>query len=433
MQKRHSPRYFKAMKPASRLDERFERAVLDNGVRLLVEPISHVKSVSVGFWIVAGARNENRRSNGISHLTEHCVFKGTGSRSAYQLVKSLESVGGSINAFTSREVTCYYAHVLDEHLEIAVDVLSDLVSDPKFREKDLEKEKNVILDEIRDSDDTPDELIYDAFWQDLFPGHPVGFNILGSSDNLNRFRRDDLVDYHAQYYVPSNIVVAVSGNVDTERVRNAVSKYLSGNADSSGRLPPRPKKVSAKRSREAYHVVEKPNLNQTHVFMGYRGLSYNDPDKFDLLGLNLLYGGGMSSRLFRNIRERYGITYSIYSFTDFLFDTGAFGVYAATDKRNHKKAINLIRQELEKLGQKKIGKTELKMVKAQLKAGLLYGLESTSNRMIRTAKNEIYLKRAVSTEEVINRIEGITAENILSLTNRFLEEEQEQVTILMSA
>jgi len=407
--------------------------MLDNGLRVLVETIPHVRSVSVGFWIKVGSRNENRRTNGISHLIEHCVFKGTKNRTGYQIVKGLESVGGTINAFTSRELTCYYAHILDEHFEVAVDTLSDIVLNATFKDREVRKEKHVILDEIRDSEDTPDEIIYDHFLRDLFPSHPIGYTILGNAGNVKSFDAKDLRNHYDRFYVPNNMVISVSGNVKADRALKIVESKFGNRKRNGGRKPPGPKPFNPEPLPNPYHVVNKPDLKQTHVFIGFRGMRYDDIDRFGLLGLNHLLGGGMSSRLFRNIREKYGYTYSIYSFTELLRDTGVFGVYAATDKQTHEKVISLIRKDFLKLCEKKIRKTELKMIKSQLKASLLYGLESTSTRMIRAAKSEIYLKKILGADEIIEEIEKITAEKIHELANRFLRVGKEQTSILMSA
>jgi predicted Zn-dependent peptidase len=352
------------------------------------------------------------------------MFKGTSSRTAVDIAQSLESVGGHLNAFTGKEQTCYYAHILDEHLEIAVDVISDIVSDSIFEPIEMTKEKSVILEELRTIDETPEELIFDLFWRDVFDD-PLGLSIIGNEKTINQIGRDDLLKYLAKNYTSNRIIIAASGNVEHETlvrlVRDRFSKITPHAA--TGHLFQSNIKKATKR------IIEDGSL-QSHICIGTPALPYRHREKFSLLVLNTLLGGGMSSRLFQNIREKHALAYSIYSFLDFLFDTGLLGVYIGTDLQNIEPALELINHELHHLSTLAVDKDELERTKSQLKGNIMLGLENTSSRMSRLAKMEIYLEDYYTLDSTLAEIEKVTSEDILAIAAKLLHQDNIFTTIL---
>jgi len=404
-------------------DSSYNKTVLDSGIRVISEKIPHVRSVSIGAWIIAGSRYENAHINGISHFIEHMMFKGTSSRNAAEIAQSLESVGGHLNAFTGKEQTCYFAHILDEHIEIAVDVISDILSDSIFEPAEMSKEKNVILEELRAIEETPEEMIFDLFWRDVFDD-PLGLSIIGSEKTINRIAREHVFDYIARNYTSNRIVIAASGNVEHENLVNLVhSRFTQIPQAGTNGLTPSNIKTKTK------NIIENGTL-QSHICIGTPALPYKHREKFALLVLNTLLGGGMSSRLFQNIREKHALAYSIYSFLDFLFDTGLVGVYIGTDLQNIDPALELINQELKKLRTQSVGREELDRTKSQLKGNIMLGLENTSSRMSRLAKMEIYLEDYYTLDSTLAEIEKVTSDDILAIATKLLNEDSIFTTIL---
>ncbi|MCP4726644.1 MAG: insulinase family protein [bacterium] len=393
------------------------KTILPGGLRVVSEYMPHVKSVAVGVWINTGSREEDPEINGISHFLEHLAFKGTQKRNTLQIAESLEAVGGILNAFTGKEYTCFYAHALDEHLELAVDVLADLICNPLNRKEDIDKEKLIILEEITSLDDIPDEKALEYFSKNVFNGHPLSLSILGTKDSVNTINHNNIQDYIKDNYTSDRVVVAVAGNVEHERLLEYVSKYFE--------LPAGRDFVI-----EADHSTGKPckdihnmSINQAHICIGNRALSYSSKNKYALLVMHSLLGGGMSSRLFQKLREDYGVAYSVFSFIDFYSDTGLFGVYCGVEKKNIDKSLNLINQEFESVFSEDIPDKELERLKSQLKGNLMLGLESTQSRMNRLAKMEIYLKKYVELKNVIADINSIKQDDIRKLASDILEGE----------
>jgi predicted Zn-dependent peptidase len=388
----------------------YAKTVLTNGIRVISEELPFVKSVSIGIWIDTGSRNESAENNGISHFIEHMVFKGTDRRSVKKIANSLESVGGYLNAFTGKEHTCYYARVLDEYVENAVDVLSDLVQHATFPEKEIEKERLVVLEEIKNVEDDPDDQIQDYFEAMLFPRSALGYPVLGTRETVSSFSRAQLNEYRAQYYNGANIVVAAAGNVTHARLVELVEKYFS----LSGEGAPRPhlkKKFQAKLQRKEYL---KP-LQQAHLTSGTIAFPVHSPHRYPSMVLNTLLGDGMSSRLFQNIREKYGFAYTVYSFLTLMEDTGIFGVYAATDVKHIQKTLDLMNRELIALTKKPLSKTELQRSKAQLKGNILLGLESTSHRMMRLGSGELYFNEFISLESIVKSIDAVSEGDVMDV------------------
>ena len=405
-------------------DAGYHKTILNNGIRIVSEKIPAVRSISIGVWLTVGSRDETAANNGISHFIEHMVFKGTSNRSAADIAQSLESVGGHLNAFTGKEQTCYFAHILDEDLPIAVDVISDFLINSLFLDDEMEKEKRVILEELNNIEETPEELIHEHFVEDLFPNHSLGLSIIGKRENIQTFSVDDIHAYLNQNYTSDRIVIAAAGNVDHKTLVQLVKRYLGQTTTSSKHAYEKP----CANSREQ-HVIENGAI-QAHVCLGTQSYSYKNNKKYALLVLNTLLGSGMSSRLFQNIREKYGLAYSIYSFVDFLIDTGLFGVYIGTTKDNVKDSIELIFKELKELKDTAVSDEELERTKSQLKGNLMLGLESTSSRMNRLAKMEIYLDEYVTLDDTLSEIEKVSTADLLDVANELFDEKKIYTTIL---
>ncbi len=414
-------------------DQQFVKLRLANGLTLISQNMPHLRSISIGVWVMVGSRFEKPSQMGMSHFIEHCVFKGTRRRSALKIAKVLEEVGGSLNAFTSKENTCYYANILSEDLALAVDVLADLVTGATFGDKETEKEKLVVAEEIRDNEDSPEEFIQDEFYTQIFPRHPLGFNILGSEASVKNFSRRQVESYYAKYYVPSNMIVSVAGHFDQRELEQLVTKRFRFSRSHTNRKywPSGFKSYSNGTFRGQTKRLRR-KISQAHVCMGFPlKMAYDHSKKFEMLALNTIIGGGMSSRLFQRIRERNGLAYSIYSFLDFMYDTGLFGVYLATDKKRVDRTVEKVRDELRRLTSQPIRPHELKMAKSQIKASLLFGLESTSTRMIRLAKNEIYLRRKLNVADLALKVDRMDIEAVESMAKIIADRvDSMQVTVL---
>jgi predicted Zn-dependent peptidase len=405
-------------------DTRYDKTILDNHLTIVTEHIPAVKSVSIGIWIQTGSRNEKYDQNGIAHFIEHMVFKGTKNRTAEEIAQSLESVGGHLNAFTGKELTCYYAKILDEHVPKAVDVLADIVFNPLFLEEDIEKEKLVVLEEIKNLDDTPDEMIHDFFSQTLFEPHPLSWPILGIPKNIKSFSVGDLYSYMKNQYSTNKMVIAAAGNLEHSDFAHLIHRSFScSNFKEENGIS----KFSRIRPRTDIHSKD---IAQAHLCVGTRGYPFEDNLRFPLLVLSTLLGGGMSSRLFQHIREREGLTYSIYTFFDFFFDTGLFGVYAGMDASTVRQVLSMVLRELHDLVSTPISDEELTRTKSQLKGNLMLGLESTSNRMMRLARLETYLREYSTLDETVADIDRVTAEEIQTLAKDLFDSQKLAITIL---
>lgn len=401
-----------------------QKTILPNGVRVVTERIPHVRSISLGLWIEVGTRDETPEENGISHFIEHMMFKGTKRRNSKEIAESLEAVGGHLNAFTGKEVTCYYAHLLDEHLPIAIDVLSDILTDSVFDPEEMNKERGVIIEEINAVDDTPEDLIHELFFNDLYPDHALGTSTLGTRETVSSFTREQLFSFTQKHYTRNRLVVSAAGNIE----HDALLKLLEGRLDSLSSNDPR--KLITPTAARSMGTVKEDVGAQTHICLGTRALRFNDTRKFNFLVMNTLLGGGMSSRLFQNIREKHGLAYSIYSFHDFMYDTGIFGTYIGTDPEREEQAVQLLKEELSCLRDEKVAAEELERTKNQLKGSLLLGLEGTSSRMNRLANMEIYLGRYYSLDEVVEGIDGVNANDMQTLAQELFEEEQQTLTVI---
>ncbi len=403
----------------------YNKTILDNGIPVISENIPFTKSACLGVWIKIGSRYENLGNNGISHFTEHMVFKGSKNRTSFEIAKSLESVGGSLNAFTGKEFTCYFAHVLSKDLPLAMDIVSDIIVNPLFDRSDIDNERNIIIEEINSIHDTPEDLIHEHFQENIFYKHPLGYSVLGKSKNIESFSKKIIKDFWKKTYTPNRMVISVSGNIEHKNVIKLVERYLSvHNGNSTVRSKRKIEKGGNKTTK-----IEK-NIKQAHICLGNLGISYCEKEKYVLMILITLLGGGMSSRLFQTIREKYALAYSVYSFAEFLSDSGIYGVYMGTDKDKIEKAIDLVKKEFKKLQNKKISTIEINRIKSQLTGNLILGLENVSSRMTRLAKMELYLEKYYSLEDVIKEIYAVTPEQVLALSNKILGKNDIKTIIL---
>jgi predicted Zn-dependent peptidase len=382
-----------------------------------------VRSVALGVWVEAGSRDETPTSKGVSHFLEHMLFKGTSKRTAREIAEALEDVGGSLNAYTSKEFCCYTAHVLDEHVPLAVDVLADILQNSLLADADIEREKEVILREMDHAHETPEDIIFDYLYEDIFPGHPLGYQIYGDASTVRALTRADLVTYLRCHYTKGRVIIAAAGNVKHQQLVDLVSEAfaeLPENDCPKREVPGEPPRSSTRTQQCA----------QVHVCIGTRACSYADPRKFALLVLDTILGAGMSSRLFQRVREEHGAAYTIYSFADFFSDTGLFGVYFATEQRRLGLCMDLVLSELGDLSRNGLSEGELQRAKSQLKGNLVLGLENTSSRMSRLAKLEIYLRRFCTLNETLAEIEAVTAEEVHQLAAELFSSEKLVVTRL---
>jgi predicted Zn-dependent peptidase len=385
----------------------FERTTLPNGVRVVTEEVPSVRSISVGVWVHAGSRDEAPREGGITHFIEHVVFKGTERRRGYQINQRMEAVGGYLNAFTAKEHTCFYARGLDEHLGRALDTCLDLVLHPTLPPREIEKEKDVVVEEIKMYEDNPEDHIFDHYEEVMYPGHPLGRPVIGTPESVRSFTRDDLSGYLDRHYVPNRLVVAVAGNVPHAAVARQVERLLDGFERDPRPLERQPANGYVPEDR----TVARP-IQQAHVVIGTRAYGSLDPRRTVVSLLNTVLGGGMSSRLHQNIRERYGYCYSVYSFANMMADAGDFGVYIGVDATKVDRARKLVVRELEKLAEAPVSPRMLERAKQQLKGSLMLSLESMSNRMMRLGRVELTFERYFTLDEVTAEIDAVTAEEL---------------------
>lgn len=393
------------------------KTTLPNGLRIVTEKIDSVKSISVGIWVKTGSRNESDELAGVTHFLEHMLFKGTDSRSAFDIAQSMESVGGYLNAFTSSEYTCYYARCIDEQLPRALDVLSDMVLHPSFPEEEVEKEKKVVIEEMKMYRDSPDDFLFEEFSTRMFETHALGRPVLGFEDTVSAFTRDNLFDYMKERYRPDNLLVAVAGNVDHAEVLELVSGYFGG---LDAEITEKQVQPLGDFSKEKLELTK--SIEQTHYILGRRGLDFDHKDKYLLLLANTVLGGGMSSRLHQNVREKYGYCYSIQTFNQSYSDSGIWGVYVGTDKDYVEHVHQLVVAELEKIRTELIPEKEFSEAKSQLKGKLLLSQENTSNRMMRLAKSELYYDRFITLDELEENIDDVKAEDVLEFAKDFFDQ-----------
>jgi len=399
---------------------------LPNGTKIISEFIPHVKSFTLGFWFNVGARDESLRNNGISHFIEHMLFKGTKKRTAKMIAEEIESFGGYLNAFTSKEHTCYYSKGLSDNLGRTFSVLSDLIQNPLFKENHIRKEAGVVIDELKDLDDNPEELLFDKFEEIIFSGNRLSYPIIGREANIKNFNSEELFNYHGSNYNTDGLLIVASGNVKHDELIKLTEKYITERESRSrkGR-----DKFNIKKVEDAF--IEK-DVQQVHTIIGRATYGYNDKRRVPVRFLSALLGEGSSSRLFLAVREKLGITYQINSFLNSYYDTSAFGVYFSTNQNQYARVIEIIYKEFKKLKDVPISERELKKVKEYLKGGIILSLESTTNRMMRIANSILYYDKVLSVEDYISKIEKITSEDLQKTANDLLNDSKLIKVILKS-
>lgn len=388
-----------------------QRHTCENGLRIVTERIPSVRSVALGIWVGTGSKYENEVNNGISHFLEHMFFKGTATRSAKEIAETFDEIGGNVNAFTSKEYTCYYARVLDQHAPIALDVLSDMYFHSVFDAEELEKEKNVVIEEISMYEDTPDDLVHDLIARASYDNHPLGFTILGTEDVLRSLKRDDLQAYVDQRYLPTNTVITVAGNFDDSLIEDIKRRFSA--FQRSATLP-----VLTTPDFAANVISQQKKTEQAHLCISLPGFQVGHDEVYSLILLNNVLGGSMSSRLFQEIREERGLAYSVYSYHSSYKEAGTFTVYTGTAQEHVGQVFDIVTHVLRDVADHGITEKELKKGKEQLKGSLMLSLESTNSRMSRLGKNELLLERHLSLDEILAKIDRVSHESVLSVAQQ---------------
>ena len=392
----------------------YRKTTLPSGLRVITETMPSVRSASIGIWADVGSAAETREQRGISHLVEHMLFKGTQRRSAREIAETMDGVGGNLNAFTDKETTCYYAKVIDRHVPLALDVLSDMFLNSLFDQQELSKEQKVVLEEIKMYDDSPDELIHDLFLQTMWKGANLGDPTIGFADTVNRITPADLRAHLKRHYAPNSVIVAAAGNVDhDEFVALASEKFANFAGTSPVPVPDAPIAKPAT-------LVRHKDSEQAYVVIGSRGLSIRDDRRYALSLLDTLLGGGMSSRLFQEIREKRGLVYTVYTFQAGYREAGLFGVYAGTSPENVQPCIDVVAEQFALVRGQRVSSDELKLAKEHIKGSLTLSLESTSSRMIRLGRNEFAFGRQIAPEEIEERVDAVTVEDVHAIANEVL-------------
>jgi predicted Zn-dependent peptidase len=401
------------------------RQVLPNGLKIITEEMAHIRSASIGIWLQTGSRDEDPEWNGISHFIEHMVFKGTKHRTAEEIARQVDSIGGNMDAFTAKECICFNVKVLDEHVPTAVDILTDLVLNPVFDANDIARERGVIIEEIKMDEDNPDYLVHEIFTQNFWKDHPLGKPILGTRETVKRFERQPVYEAYTHRFAPGNIIVSAAGHLDHDRFVDLITRHLeSMKPMNNGFHSSTPKIVSR------IILRNKKALEQVQLCMGVPAHPIAHQKRHAGYILNTLLGGGMSSRLFQNIRERQGLAYSIYSDLNPYRDTGCLAVYAGTSLASAAKVVQSVIGEFRRLKNEPVSQDELRRAKDQLKGSLMLSLESSTARMSNLARQEMYFEHFYDLDELIAKIEAVTADDLTSLANEFFKTESVAVTAL---
>ncbi len=403
----------------------YKKTVLNNGITVVTESIPYFSTVSLGVWWRVGSRYETPANNGISHFIEHMLFKGTSLRSAYDIAREFDAIGGSINAFTGKEYTCLYARVLKKDMNLALDIISDMYKNSLFKNDDIEKEKYVVAQEIKMVDDTPEESIYDMFNASYFKGHPLGMTILGSEKNVEGFTESALKSYFREYYAPETAIITISGRVDHDDCTKRIEQFFSGVPHNGiGR------ELKAPVANRGIDIYEK-DLEHIYLCIGTGGVSQVDKRRYPMYVLNALMGGSMSSHLFQEIREQRGLVYNIYSYVNCYHDTGTFGISTSTSLEFIEEVLTLIKGEIRRLRDDGITDAELAFSKEHIKGNLFISLESSETRMGRLAKNEIYFGDYIPLKETLREIDGIQKKDVDKIAQEIFENPEEiSITVL---
>ena len=405
--------------------ENVKKDVLDNGLTVLTERMPHVRSVSMGVWVKTGSRSETPELNGVAHFVEHLLFKGTRRRTAEEIAKEVDSIGGHLDAFTGKETVCYSAKVLDDHLPLAFDILSDLVLYPRFDPDEMERERSVVLEEIKMEEDIPDDLVCEIFTQNFWKNQPLGRPILGTSQTVSRLDRDRVADFFREHYTPDQLVISAAGHLDHRNILDLALRHfghLERRSNGRALAPAKPCNPISLRT--------KKELEQAHVCLGVPGCALADQNRFAFYLLSTILGAGMSSRLFQNIREKQGLAYAIFSGLSSFRDTGCLLVYAGTSLKNVGRVVSSIVRELRDLKERQVGTEELRRAKDHLKGSLLLSLESSSSRMSNLARQELCFGDYKPLQETILDIDRVSADEVQALAHSVFDTPQVALTVL---
>lgn len=402
----------------------YKKSILPNGIRVVSEAIPYVKSVTLGVWVGTGSRFEKEDNHGVSHFIEHLMFKGTTRRSAKDIAEMVDAVGGQLNAFTAKECTCYYLKVLDSHAELAMDILSDMLLKSKFAEEDIERERQVVIEEVHMYEDSPEELVHDLYLDTVWPIHPLGRNILGTTDSIERFNRKSVLEYYQNFYTPDNVVIAAAGNITHEQLVELTMRYF-------GELKGKKRKftITTPHYTPTRTVIGKDS-EQVHICLGTMSVPQDDPLLYPTYLFSNILGGGISSRLFQAIREERGLAYSIYSYQNSYKDAGLLTIYAGTRPGNVSQVLALVIEILREFKSKGITEQELVKAREQIKGSLLLGLESSSSRMSRIGKMEVTLEKFITLDEVVSKIDRVSLHDVNQLIEQMLVAEKLSFTAL---
>jgi predicted Zn-dependent peptidase len=395
----------------------YNKTILPNGIRIISENIPHVQSFSLGFWFDVGSRDENKSNNGITHFIEHMLFKGTKKRSPRRIAEEIEAYGGYLNAFTSKENTCYYGRGLITSLPRTFDVIADMIQNSAFKSTDIKKESGVIIDELNDINDNPEELIFDKFEEILFAGNSLSMPIIGTEKNIKGFSQKDLFSFIDEKYRFNNMLIAASGNVEHEKLIRLIDKYF---VKDLGHGSIKRKMLNIAPAPD--HFIKK-SVQQVHMILGRTTYGYKDKKRITANILSHILGEGSSSRLFQTIREKNGIAYQLNSFLNSFYDVSSFGIYLSTNTKQSDKAQSLVLHEFKKIREKLVSDKELKKAKEYIKGNIILSLESTTSRMFRMANSELYYNRFVTIDEITKMIDSVTAKEIIEMANEILEED----------
>src|SRR5271156_6723827 len=401
------------------------RQVLPHGLTVITERMEHIRSASIGIWLETGSRDETPQSNGISHFIEHMVFKGTRHRTAEEIARQVDSIGGNMDAFTAKECICFNVKVLDEHLPVALEILSDLVLHPVFDPNDITRERGVILEEIKMDEDNPDYLVHEIFTQNFWKDHPLGKPILGTKETVRRFEQDILFDYYGKRFSGKNMVFSAAGNLEHDEFVDLVARrfdHMVPNTDDLAETAPRTVSKIVLRNKKA--------LEQVQLCLGVPSPPIAHDLRYVTLLLNTVLGGGMSSRLFQTVREEHGLAYSIFSDLNPYRDTGSLCVYAGTSSAHCMEVIELIMCEFRRLKSEALPEDELRRSKDQLKGNIILGLESSMSRMSNLARQEMYFEHFFGVEEIMDKVENVTSEQVMDMANTLFDPDKVAVTLL---
>lgn len=405
----------------------YRKFQLDNGLRVVTESIPTLRSVTVGIWVDVGSRDERPGEEGLSHFLEHMFFKGTRTRSASDISREMDALGGEMNAFTGRETTTFYVKVLDQHLEQALTLLADLFHRSKFAPRELEKEKQVVLEEIRTVQDDPEDLLQDLHTEQVMQRHPLGRPILGKPDTVSSLRRSDLLRYVGTHYDPKRTIVAIAGHFKERPLATLIERLFrtpEREVDGRTRLPRQPPSVCGGT------LVQRKQLEQVHLCIGLQGVGASDPHRYAAHVVNTVLGGSVSSRLFQEVREKRGLAYSICSYLSTYSDAGTMTIYAGTRGKEASRVVDVVCRELRRMERDGITKSELALAKNHLKGSLMLGLESSHGRMSKLAKDELYLGAPVSLNDMLKRIDAVSMAQVRSLSRRLFNETSRSLTAL---